>query len=186
MRRAWIAVRAFFAVLFGAEVAAEVERVLDRTALPGPPEARQVPKPQPPAGRPPVRSDALTLLSTLQRESRLVDFVKEPLAPYSDAQIGAVARDFHRDCGRVLERLFALKPIVQDAEGDQIEVPAGFDSGLYRLTGNVTGEPPFRGRLRHPGWEATICELPTFSGSQAAARAVAPVEVELEQGEATE
>jgi hypothetical protein len=23
-----------------------------------------------------------------------------------------------------------------------------------RLTGNVTGEPPFRGTLKHPGWRA--------------------------------
>ena len=48
-------------------------------------------------------------------------------------------------------------------------MPAGFDPGRWRLTGNVTGEPPFHGRLVHPGWEATICELPTWSGSAAAA-----------------
>ena len=60
-----------------------------------------------------------------------------------------------------------------------MEVPAGFDAGRWRLTGNVTGEPPFRGRLVHPGWEATTCELPTWSGSAAAARIVAPAEVEL-------
>jgi len=61
-----------------------------------------------------------------------------------------------------------------------VDVPAGFDPGRFRLTGNVSGEPPFRGRLVHGGWEATRCELPTWSGSAAAERIVAPVEVELE------
>ena len=46
-----------------------------------------------------------------------------------------------------------------------MEVPAGFDAGRYRLTGNVTGEPPFRGRLVHPGWEATDVRVAHLVGS---------------------
>jgi hypothetical protein len=60
-----------------------------------------------------------------------------------------------------------------------MEVPAGFDQGRFRMTGNVAGEPPFRGRLVHHGWEATKCELPVWSGTSQAAFVVAPVEVEL-------
>jgi hypothetical protein len=75
--------------------------------------------------------------------------------------------------------MFALRPAVAEEEGKEVEVPAGFDAGRWRLTGNVTGQPPFHGRLVHPGWEATVCELPTWSGSAAAARIVAPAEVEL-------
>ena len=56
------------------------------------------------------------MLATLQREARFVDFVKESLEGYADAQIGAVARDVHRDCGAVLERLFALRPVLADQE----------------------------------------------------------------------
>jgi hypothetical protein len=179
MRRIWIALRAFFAVLFRAEVAREVERALRGAAPPGRAEPEKAPRPEPKKARPAVRSDAVTLLATLQREARFVDFVKEPLTAYSDAQIGAVARDVHRDCGRLLERLFALRPIADQEEGAEMEVPAGFDAGRYRLTGNVAGEPPFCGRLRHHGWEATVCKLPSWSGSEAAARTVAPVEVEL-------
>jgi hypothetical protein len=145
--------------------------------LPEPP-ARPVAK-KPPAAKSPARSDAITLLAALQREARFVDFIQEPLTGYSDAQIGAAARDVHRDCGAVLARMFALRPAVADEEGKEVEVPAGFDSGRWRLTGNVTGEPPFRGRLVHPGWEATTCELPTWSGTVAAQRIVAPAEVEL-------
>ncbi len=138
------------------------------------------PQPKPPPGpKLPLRREALTLLAALQREARLVDFVQESLTGYNDAQIGAVARDIHRDCGALLERLFALRPAVTQQEGAEVEIPAGFDPNRWRLTGNVTGQPPFRGRLVHPGWEATICEVPTWSGDPAAARIVAPAEVEL-------
>jgi hypothetical protein len=131
------------------------------------------------APKPPAQSEAITLLAALQREARFVDFIQESLDGYSDAQIGAAARDVHRDCRAVLARMFALRPATADEEGKEVEVPAGFDPGRWRLTGNVTGEPPFHGRLVHPGWEATICELPTWSGGAAAARIVAPAEVEL-------
>ena len=79
----------------------------------------------------------------------------------------------------MLTRLFALRPAADKQEGADVEVPAGFDPARWRLTGNVAGAPPFRGRLVHPGWEATICQLPTWSGSPSAARIVAPAEVEL-------
>jgi hypothetical protein len=182
MRRIWIALRVFFSTLFHADVAAEVQRVLGRSGPAAQPEPRQ----EPTKPRPAVQSEAVTLLATLQREARFVDFIKEPLGEYSDAQIGAAARDFHRDCGAVLERMFAIRPINQDPEGSETEVPAGFDAARYRLTGGVSGQPPFCGHLRHHGWEATRCELPVFSGSSAAGRTVAPVEVEVLQGEKPE
>jgi len=127
----------------------------------------------------PVRSEAITLLAALQREARFIDFIKEPLDNYSDAQIGAAVRDVHRDCAAVLERMFAIRPVVEQEEGSRVEVPAGFDAGRYRLTGNVAGEPPFTGALVHHGWEATTCNLPGYTGSQSAARVIAPAEVEL-------
>ena len=179
MRRVLLAVRVFFRVLLSAAVAQEVQRVLRGGAV----EQAPPPKPQKPSPpKPPARSEALTLLATLQREARFVDFVKEPLGSYSDAQIGAAARDVHRDCGAVLQRLFALRPVISEhdvEEGAEIEIHAGFDGGRCRLTGNVAGEPPFRGRMVHHGWEAATCELPAWSGTPAAARVVAPVEVEL-------
>ena len=140
-------------------------------AAPKPAVAKQPPKP--------ARSEAITLLATLQREARFVDFIKEPLDSYSDAQIGAAVRDVHRDCGKVLDRLFAIQSMVDQEEGSPVEVPPGFDAGRYRLTGNVVGDPPFRGRLVHHGWEAAEVQLPAWSGTQLSARVVAPVEVEL-------
>lgn len=175
MRRILLAFRVFFGVLFRAQTAALVEGALERKELP-PAEAKPQPAARPKAA---VRSEAITLLATLQREARFVDFLQEPLAGFSDAQVGAVARDVHRGCAAVVERMFALKPLSDDSEGATVELPVGFDAGRYRLVGNVVGEPPFRGQLVHHGWEAARCELPAWSGSAEAVRVVAPSEIEL-------
>jgi hypothetical protein len=88
---------------------------------------------QPKPTKKPQRSEALTLLSALQREARFVDFIQEPIAAYSDAQIGAAVRDVHRECGKVLGRLFDLQKVVADDEGAPVDVPTGFDSPVeYR------------------------------------------------------
>ena len=183
-----LALRMFWHTLVNSYVAEQVDAFLRADApqilkIPAPPQAEKAPPPPekkaPPKSKPPARSEALTLLATLQREARLVDFLKEPIAGYEDAQIGAVVRDIHRDCGKVLDRLFDLQPVVPHSEGDDVEVPSGFDPGRYRLVGNVTGDPPYRGKLAHHGWEAKKCEIPEWTGSDAAARVVAAAEVEL-------
>ena len=184
MRRIFIAIRVFFAVLFHGQVAAQVDEILKKRGLPSPTAVAELPRAEarpakPAATKSAARSEAVTLLATLQREARLVDFVKEPLVGYSDAQIGAVARDVHRACGAVLERLFSLQPVVDQEEGAEIEVPSGFDAGRFHLTGNVVGEPPFHGRLTHHGWMAAACNLPAWTGSKESAAIIAPVEVEL-------
>lgn len=127
----------------------------------------------------PRRSEAVSLLAVLQREARFVDFIKEQIAGYSDAQIGAAVRDVHQGCAAVLERFFALQPVSAAAEGASIEVPRNFDPAQFRVTGNVTGAPPFRGTLQHHGWKATKSELPDWTGSEASALVVAPAEVEV-------
>ncbi|OHB82012.1 MAG: hypothetical protein A2W31_05350 [Planctomycetes bacterium RBG_16_64_10] len=182
MRRLWLALRVFFRTLFNGAVAEQAERLLDGTPETGPAVTVRVPGARPKAvAAPPVptRSDAITLLASLQREARFVDFVQESLGNYSDAQIGAVARDVHRGCAEVLERLFAIRPLLAEHEDDPVDIPRGFDPGCYQLTGQVEGEPPFRGRLVHHGWRATTCKLATWSGSDAAARIVAPAEIQL-------
>jgi len=180
--RLFLAIRAFWVVLCQGAAAAKVKTVLDQLALPAPapePAKASAPTVRIEKPKPPVRNDALTLLATLQREARFVDLAQEPLDGYTDAQVGAAARDVLRDCRKVLERLFALRPALSQEEGAAVDVPAGFDAARFRLTGNVAGEGPFRGRLVHPGWEAAKCELPAWSGSEASARVVAPAEVEL-------
>jgi hypothetical protein len=149
----------------------------DRLAAPRPVAASAVGAESKPAS--PARSEALSLLGILQQEARLVDFFKESLDGYSDAQIGAVVRDVQRDGAAVLERLFAVRPLRQEPEGADVGVPPGFDAATLRLTGKVAGRPPYRGTLRHPGWEVTRVELPVWTGSPAAARVIAPAEVEI-------
>ena len=136
-------------------------------------------KPEPPRPQPPARSEAITLLAALQREARFIDFIKEPIDGYPDASVGAAVRDIHRECGKVLDRMFAPRPVVAESEGATIEVPATFDAARYRLTGNVRSEGPFHGQLVHHGWEASACNLPTWSGDNSSALVLAPAEVEV-------
>src|SRR5688500_6320874 len=81
----------------------------------GKPLPKAEPQPAPKVPAPPTavpkaarRSEAVSLLAVLQREARFVDFIKEPIGAYSDAQIGAAARDVHQGCAAALDRLFAL------------------------------------------------------------------------------
>lgn len=174
--RVLLAFKCFFKVLSDTEFAVGVER-LAAGALP-PPQPEAAPQ-QAPNAVPAKRSEAITLLAALQREARFVDIVSESLDGYSDAQIGAAARDVLCDCGKVLRRMFDLQPVVDNAEGDTIEVPAGYDTGRYHLTGNISQEPPLTGQLVHSGWQAMRCELPAWTGSNNAAMVVAPAEVQV-------
>lgn len=125
------------------------------------------------------RSDALTLLATLQREARLVDFLKEPIDAYSDAQVGAAVRDIHRDCGKVLERQFAISPLMTEPENSIVNVGQTPDPLRFLLSGQLSGGQPTSGRLLHHGWKASRCELPKWTGTADAAVVIAPAEVEL-------
>lgn len=185
MGRILLAFKVFFAVLFSGETAVKIAKALLNAPAPAPaeaPAAPVAPRPEPPPRPEPrrqVQSEAITLLSALQREARLVDFLKEDLTGYSDDQIGAAVRAIHQDAGKVLDRLFALQPVVAGEEGTPVDVPGGFDAARYRLTGKVSGNAPFRGTLRHHGWEAAKCEIPQFTGNESSARTISPAEVEV-------
>ena len=121
---------------------------------------------------------ALQLLGLLQREARFIDFIQEDMASYSDADIGAAARLVHAGCGKVLSEHFTLAPARNEAEGTRLVLDAGFDAASTRLTGNLQGQPPFRGVLRHPGWRVTEVRLPRLTEGHDA-RILAAAEVEL-------
>jgi hypothetical protein len=177
--RLLLAVRVFFRILLDRAAAQRIQDALQAdSAASASASASARPTPRRTA-RPTGRSDALTLLAALQREARFVDFIQESLEEFSDAQIGAAARDVHRDCQEVIERMFGIVPASTESEGAEIEVARGYDPGCWKLTGNPEGEPPFRGPLAHHGWKATRCQLPEWSGSKAAERVLAPVEVEV-------
>jgi len=139
------------------------------------------PKTVPPKAAPPPKPTtdaAVQFLGLLQREGRLVDFLRENIQPYDDAQIGAAVRTIHEGCRQILSEHLTLEPVLSGNEGDEVTVPADFDPSAIRLTGNVSGEPPFRGTLRHAGWRAKQIKLPTQPAGQDT-KIVAPAEVEI-------
>ncbi|MGV8073629.1 MAG: DUF2760 domain-containing protein [Syntrophobacteraceae bacterium] len=127
----------------------------------------------------PYPQSAVQMLSILQKDGRLIDFLYEDLGVYDDAQIGAAVRSIHQGCKDALNKHVELKPVLDEGEGDEITVPAGFDAGVIRLTGNIAGDPPFRGILRHRGWRATRVELPLPTSEKKDECIVAPAEVEI-------
>ena len=131
---------------------------------------------EPPPER--VHASGLFVLAMLQREGRLLDFLQEDMAAFADADIGAAARVVHAGCRKVLAQCLTLEPVLKDAEGAAITVPAGFDANRIRLTGNIAGQPPFRGALKHHGWATPSVRFPTSSDALDP-RVLAPAEVEL-------
>ncbi len=127
----------------------------------------------------PGRNDALTLLAAMQREGRFIDFIMEGLDSYPDAQVGAVARDVHRDCGSLLKRVFEIATLSVQEENTPVDVPVGYDPARIHVTGQVAGEPPYKGVLRHHGWQVKQCELPQWTGREESLLIVAPMEVEI-------
>ena len=125
-----------------------------------------------------VHASGLMLLATLQREGRLIDFLQQDVAGFSDEEVGAAARVVHAGCRKVLQQDFDLEPAVRGSEGTPMPVPPGFDAQRIRLTGNVSGQPPFRGTLKHHGWVVTAIRLPELSEALDP-RVIAPAEVDL-------
>lgn len=121
----------------------------------------------------------LHLLSVLQKEGRLMDFFAEDLDDYDDEQIGGAVRSIHENCKKALDKYMLMDSVVEEEEDEEITIPKGFDPGAVKLTGNVTGEPPFTGTVIHRGWKVKKIELPTLSESRNP-DIIAPAEVEIE------
>lgn len=190
--RLWLAFILPWKILFDGLFAARVDQ-LSRGELPElapparaptPPPApvrEPTPPPQPVAPPPPAAPDhtaAMQVLSILQREGRFIDFLQEDVSAYADADIGAAARVVHEGCKRGLAEYVVLKPVRTEAEGDAVVLERGFDPTRTRITGNLVGDPPFRGRLAHAGWQVVEMKLPSVAEGHDP-HIVAPAEVEL-------
>ncbi|MBF0209557.1 MAG: DUF2760 domain-containing protein [Desulfamplus sp.] len=121
----------------------------------------------------------LHFLSVLQREGRILDFFSEDLSLYDDEQIGAAVRSIQEDCKKAVEKYISPQPVLSKEEGEPIEIPIGFDPDAIKLTGNVSGEPPFKGIVRHKGWRAGKKEIPRLADTLDSST-IAPAEVEIE------
>jgi hypothetical protein len=70
-----------------------------------------------------------------------------------------------------------ISRIYAEQDGATVELGPDYDPDLVRLTGNVHGTPPFRGRLEHGGWRASNVRLPERAGVDPTI--LAPAEVEI-------
>jgi len=121
---------------------------------------------------------ALQLLGLLQKEARFIDFIKEDISRFSDADVGMVARVVHEGCNKAILGHFSLATVRTETEGQSVTVPAGFDASQVRLIGNIVGSAPFTGKLIHKGWQVTDTRLPKMTQGYNSA-IIAPAEIEL-------
>lgn len=121
---------------------------------------------------------ALLLLGLLQENGRFVDFMQQDVAQFSDEEVGGAARVVHAGCRRVLAEHFDIAPVLEEAEGASVTLEPGFDASIIRPTGNLVGEPPFVGKLIHPGWRVKDVRLPRIQRKRDLA-ILAAAEVEL-------
>ena len=175
-QRLWMAIVCFFACIFKPSFAQKLWLPYQQARELPAPEAPQLPKPPelPPEK---VHASGLFVLSMLQREGRFLDFLQEDVAPFSDADVGAAARVVHEGCRKVIRQYLEIAPVLKEAEGASVTVPTGFDAQRIRLTGNLAGQPPFQGALKHHGWVASAVKLPPVP--ELDPKVLAPAEVEL-------
>lgn len=136
------------------------------------------PAPEPVVLKEATPDAALQLLGLLQKEARFIDFIKEDITAYGDADIGIAARVVHEGCNKAINEHFTLAAVRSEQEGSKITLMQGFDAAAVRLTGNIVGNAPFTGTLVHKGWQVTNIRLPKLTAGHNAA-IVAPAEVEL-------
>jgi hypothetical protein len=177
-KRISYALRCFFALLFRGEIPQDIAEQMTPVATPAATTSDAVAVEAP--GAQESFDRAIQMLALLQRDGRLIDFLSEDVAPYPDAQLGAAARAVHESCRQVLDRYFKLEPIMVSNEDQPVTVPPGFDPASVKLIGNITGQPPFRGLLRHRGWRVKRANLPSLPGG-AGRSVIAPAEVELSE-----
>jgi hypothetical protein len=169
-QRVKYAFRSFFSILDHSRIPDDVVTALSGTPVKVAPPVPSAPQPEP-AGR------ATQLLTLLQRDGRLVDFLMEDLAPYSDAQVGASVRDVHAGCRTVLTRYLSIVPVMHEQEGETVTVDRDADLARVKVVGNIAGQPPYKAILRHRGWDAVRVELPPVPPG---GTILAPAEVEVQ------
>ncbi|HXE10839.1 MAG TPA: DUF2760 domain-containing protein [Bryobacteraceae bacterium] len=174
MSRIAFAFRSFFSILFGGSLPEDIAREFGYTKIKPVAAAPPIDLPKPSDG-------ALQMLSILQRDSRLIDFLMEDVAGYSDDQIGAAVRNLHSDCRNSLTRHVTLTPVIDGVEGtyQKLDAAKAPDPNRIKLLGNVpaSGKAP-GGTLRHRGWAVSAVTLPPVGKQDV--KVIAPAEIEIE------
>jgi hypothetical protein len=139
-----------------------------------------------PAKLPEVKTSdgALQILGILQRDARLLDFLMEDIAPYSDDQIGSAVRDIHAQSREALAKYVKLAPVIDGVEGTFTKPESAGavarEPGAIKFIGNLPAQgKPAGGTLRHKGWRADSISLPSITPKQPVS-ILAPAELEVE------
>ena len=173
------AFRSFFKILSAGEIPGDVAQTLSPPVLQEKVQTSAPVAPPVEVAEPEESTDrAIQMLAILQRDGRLIDFFSEDIAPFSDAQIGAAVRDLHQSCKQTLERYIKLEPIIASEEGESVTVESPIDPAAIKLIGNVMGQAPLKGLLRHRGWRAVQVQLPPLTNGEGRS-VIAPAEVEI-------
>jgi hypothetical protein len=180
LTRVLLAFRCFFNILFQGRLSDAALGALGLSRRAGAPATSVKAAAPAAAAAPSVKASdgALQMLSIMQRDSRLLDFLMEDLTSYSDDQIGAAVRELHDQCRDSVSRYVTLQPVIDGVEGTFAQAPSK-DPGIVKFVGNVPATPPAGGTLRHKGWRAAKVDLPALPTKQDAT-ILAPAEIEIE------
>jgi hypothetical protein len=166
LQRLALAFRCFFCILSRGALSDELRAALG------------LKEPDPPAAD--FVDGAVEIVSFLQRDSRLVDFLMEDVSAYDDEQIGAAVRTVHDQCRDSLKRYFDLVPVIDGVEGTFTSLggtAVAQNPALVKFLGNVPAGVPQGGLLRHKGWVAKKVDLPVPARGLGV---IAPAEIEIE------
>lgn len=173
-----MAFRAFFSIL-GGSLPEDIATASGYSRTP----ARRAAEP---AKDPAVKTSdgALQLLGILQRDARLVDFLMEDIAPYSDEQVGSAVRNVHAQSRESLRKYVTLAPVIDGVEGTFTKPEAAGavarDPNAIKFIGNLPAQgKPQGGLLRHRGWRVDSVNLPALHTKQSVS-ILAPAELEVE------
>ena len=175
MSRISLAFKSFFAILFGDGLPEQVAKAFGYVK-----ESKAKAAP-PPRAAPEIRASdgALQVLSILQRDARLIDFLMEDIGGYSDDQVGAAVRSLHEQSRAALSRYVTLRPIIDAVEGTPTQIESR-DPNNVKLLGNVPADgKASQGILRHRGWRVEKVDLPKLNPNQNVS-VLAPAEIEIE------
>jgi hypothetical protein len=176
LSRVSAAFRSFFALLFSGVLPEDIALAFGFV--------KPSPVPVTPAVKPvevKATDGALQILSILQRDSRLIDFLMEDIAAFEDDQIGAAVRTLHADSKATLVRHLTLVPVIDGVEGtfQKLDAAKAPDASRIKLIGNVPASGKVAGgTLRHRGWKVSSVDLPPLGKQDISV--IAPAELEVE------
>ena len=79
--------------------------------------------PPPPPPPPKPSPEPILLLTLMQREGRLIDFLLENIDGADNETLGAGVRNIHQACQKVLKEHLDMEPVLKGEEKSVVDVP---------------------------------------------------------------